>query len=231
MLTLLSYTRAIAACVQDDFVEDPDKLCTNDGQGTTGEGKILKWLSSSGEGPPEVFEPPDAFQGVEDEDDTESLLNTELMDYMQKVTTSQAYEWLLSSIRCDLEFVLSGKVDAKRQIWALILNHPKLRHISRVVSLPAFEVTYSMTWDVMEFIKTQEYGMEPCEALWRALTLTGSMENAEGVACGDYICRTWPSTGAKFIQLVEMHINSDKSACQTGEPNPEKVDLHNFIRD
>lgn len=178
-----------------------------------------------------MLESPDASHGVQNEDDTETLLDTGLMEYMRIVTSSDAYGWLLSSIRCDLEFILLGKVDAKGQISALILNGWKPGRTSRVTSLPVFAVTYLVTWDVLEFIKAQEFTVEPTEALWSALTLIGTLENAEGVACGDYMCRTWPSTGAKFMDLMENHINSDKSVCRKGGQNWEQGILRRIIRD
>jgi hypothetical protein len=51
-------------------------------------------------------------------------------------------------------------------------------------------------------VKKQRYTESPEVALERAITLTGSVNNAQAVTTREYLSQTWPATGIQVMRLV-----------------------------
>jgi hypothetical protein len=64
------------------------------------------------------------------------------------------------------------------------------------------KATFELDWDPLSFVKEQQYTESPDKALERAITYTGSLNNAQAIATGEYLTQTWPATGKKVMRLV-----------------------------
>jgi len=64
------------------------------------------------------------------------------------------------------------------------------------------KATFELDWDPLSFVKEQQYTESPGKALERAITYTGSVNNAQAIATGEYLSQTWPATGKKVMRLV-----------------------------
>lgn len=77
--------------------------------------------------------------------------------------------------------------------------------------MPDCIVLYQVDWDPTAFFQEQDYGCGTGEAFRKAMTLTGIPNEAEGLACEEYICRTWPQTGAAFLELMQLVLTSKEA--------------------
>lgn len=154
--------------------------------------------------------PADSFAGVEDDDDNNAVLPVpDLEEYQKVITQSAAYRWLLSRIRCELLFAVPGQAKVSDAISEVVFSQPNFRRVSRKHAPPRCDMSYEVDWDPLTFLEEQAYGYAPAEAFRKALTLTGIPDQAEGLACEDYICRTWPQSGKAFLDLILLFLTSE----------------------
>lgn len=159
----------------------------------------------------------------EDEDEVYEEANPpELEQYLAVITASAAYDWLLSKLRQELLFHVSGDLDARDMISKEVLSQPIFRQVSRKLGPPRCEVLYETDWNPLAFFQMQDYHEEDyhyseAEAFSRVLTLTGVPNEAEGLSCGEYLCQTWPQTGRAFLELMEMHLGSGDEGQSRGK--------------
>jgi hypothetical protein len=71
-----------------------------------------------------------------------------------------------------------------------------------------FRVTFNLDWNVLEFLRGQQYDTTLGVAIESAITLTGSAENAQALTCADYMCNTWPSSGHDVLKILQKALDS-----------------------
>ena len=69
---------------------------------------------------------------------------------------------------------------------------PSPRKVSRKTSAEAVRMTYKVQWDPLAFVKEQGYAGEVGRAIEIAITLTGSLKDAQALTCEQYLYQTWP---------------------------------------
>ncbi|KAK6811024.1 hypothetical protein RU639_013191 [Aspergillus parasiticus] len=112
------------------------------------------------------------------------------------------------------------KAASKRILTSLPSSHT----ISRKSSAEAYTVTFVIDWNPLSFLNDQGYKEEPGEAVERAITLTGTAEDAQALPCAQYLCQTWPSTGGHIIQLVKDIVRAGPGSRQICDlPDNAKV--------
>lgn len=94
-------------------------------------------------------------------------------------------------------------------ISKVVFAQPILRRVSRRDGPPRCDMHYQGDWNPFVFLQEQDYGCAPAEALRKALTLTGIPDEAGGLSCEDYICRTWPQSGKAFLELMLLVLMSE----------------------
>lgn len=143
------------------------------------------------------------------EDEEEILAMPEIHEYQNFIINSPAYDWLLATLR--KEFLLApaeeNLMDAIKQ--EILLALPSTHTVSRKKSPQGYNAIFRIRWDPLTFVKEQDYGEKPGEALERAITLTGSASHAQALTCGQYLRQTWPSFGAHIIQLFKDMVRSE----------------------
>lgn len=144
----------------------------------------------------------------ESEHGDEETNSTELPAYRNFIFETPAYEWLLASLR--REFHLLAEPNLMRAIRQEIIRVlPRSRKVSRMKSTEIYKVTFQVAWDPLTFIKEQGYKEEPDEAISLAITLTGSVKDAQALTCAQYLCQTWPISGNHIILLVQEVIRGE----------------------
>jgi hypothetical protein len=101
--------------------------------------------------------------------------------------------------------------DLMEDIRAKILGALPFYH--EVGRSSSYKATFELDWDPLSFVKEQRYTESPHEALERAITLTGSANDAQAMTTVEYLSQTWPATGKHVMRLVaDVARNIDHSA-------------------
>jgi hypothetical protein len=153
-----------------------------------------------------------------DADEDEEADIPELLAYRDFISKVPAYEWLLANVH--REFLLaSAEPNLMDAIRRKILHFlPSSHKISRKTSVEPCKMVYEIEWDLLAFIKKQEYIEEPDEAVEKVITLTGSTSDAQALTCAQYLCQTWPSAGEHIIRLLKNVVRSEtghRHACKS----------------
>jgi hypothetical protein len=129
-------------------------------------------------------------------------------DYHSLVSKSSAYEWLLGRLRVELKLIPTGP-NTMESIRTTILASllPVWRISDKRPPQPA-KASFEMDWDPIGFIAEQDYLLAPEEVIETALTLTGTLEDAQATTCVEYLRQTWPRTGEHTLQLVKLTLQS-----------------------
>ncbi|KAK6501959.1 hypothetical protein TWF481_009777 [Arthrobotrys musiformis] len=123
-------------------------------------------------------------------------------DFMLK---TRAFEWLVGRLKREALLTNSTEINYMDIVGEAILQHlplPTLK-VSKNTSAQAFKALFATGWNPLEFVYAQDYATEPFEAIEKAITLTGSIEDAQAVTCAEYLRQTWPSIGEGLLGLFE----------------------------
>ncbi|PGH14217.1 hypothetical protein AJ79_03190 [Helicocarpus griseus UAMH5409] len=142
------------------------------------------------------------------------VLETTIEDEQSRRSTYQglmetsAYNWLITSLR--REFLLvRGEIDTMDEIRNTILSClPCPGKVSRTELVETYKLLFRMNWNPLKFLQEQQYEEKPGDAIERAITLTGSDTDAQGLTCVQYLNQTWPVTGQHLIQLIKGVVQS-----------------------
>lgn len=134
------------------------------------------------------------------EDDTKST--PDAGPYRDFIVKTPAYSWLVTSVQREATLTRATP-DIMEDIREKILRSwPSFYKVSRRASSQEYKATFELDWDPLSFVKEQQYAESPDEALERAITLTGSVNNAQAMTTGEYLSQTWPATGKHVMRLV-----------------------------
>ena len=132
-----------------------------------------------------------------------------LAAYKDLITSSPMYEWLLGSIRRELN-LHPAKPNVQNVIRNKILGSlPSSRTVSRYDQLRIYQAKFTLNWNPLAFVKEQEYDMSKEGFLGKVITITGSSQDAEAMTCLQYLHQTWHSYGVNLLQLVEATLLND----------------------
>jgi hypothetical protein len=133
--------------------------------------------------------------GVEDEEVDTSV-------YRDFIIGTPAYSWLVATLQREASLTRATPdlmEDIRNTIFAAL---PSKRKVSRKAPSPEYKATFCLEWDPLSFVKEQRYTESPEVALERAITLTGSVNDAQAVTTREYLSQTWPATGIQVMRLV-----------------------------
>ncbi|KAL7914154.1 hypothetical protein GGI35DRAFT_490451 [Trichoderma velutinum] len=153
----------------------------------------------------------DSQTGQEIQETTKPWLN----NYQDFIPKTEAYKWLVN--RLQKEFRLAPAkpniMDAVRLEISQSLQ--PVRRVSRKTSTKTYKVMFEVDWDITTFLEKQQYAIELAEAMERAITLTGSYQDAYISTCGQYLDLVWPLTGSLTLQLLKDAINGSLGSRHT----------------
>ncbi|RFU74661.1 pfs domain-containing [Trichoderma arundinaceum] len=160
--------------------------------------------------------------------DTREISNPLSAIYRHFILTSEAYEWLLRRLRREAHstFVETNIMGAIGHEITECLQ--RSRKIKRKEPPVVYKTIFEVDWDILTFLKKQQYSDEPSVAIERALTLTGSYQDAQVVTCLQYVNQTWPITGDRILQLIKDVIHG-KYGYRYTRTFPDKMKLSAWI--
>jgi hypothetical protein len=134
------------------------------------------------------------------EDDNEPTLDTS--PYRDFIVKTPAYSWLVASMQREANLTRANP-DLMEDVGRKILDAlPSTHKVSRKAPSQEYKAIFELDWDPLNFVKEQQYTESADEALERAITLTGSADDAQALTTSEYLSQTWPATGNHVMRLV-----------------------------
>ncbi|KAH6648607.1 hypothetical protein BKA67DRAFT_661569 [Truncatella angustata] len=175
-----------------------------------------RWLNNSDEAEYE-----DIVTSIQDYEDTP--IDEEMTQYSQFIFGEHSYEWLVSRLRRELLFSRADP-DAMMEIGETINRSiPRANHVSRRKPPQGANVIFAVDWDILRFLREQEYEEPNAEAIANAITLTGSCVDAQALSCSEYLSQTWPLTGSYILLLIQKLLRSPDGESQVVVETPSKL--------
>ncbi|KAH7136252.1 hypothetical protein EDB81DRAFT_77443 [Dactylonectria macrodidyma] len=143
-----------------------------------------------------------------DADLSRSLPN--LDDYKHFIESSQAYQWLLLRIKRYSQMDRSGlslMLDIGLSIRNHLLSFAPLRKVSRHKAPVSVEMSFSLDWDLRQFIQDQEYTGAPEHILDHIICLTGTSQQAQAMTVSEYMEQTWPAANDPIRLLMRKYLS------------------------
>lgn len=152
---------------------------------------------------PDLTEPFDMHTFDKTENDLDVKM-PQMEKYRQCILENSAYEWLLGDLRRHFTLTPSNP-DVMTEIRKTILNNlPSQPRFSRRESPLLYKMKYSLNWDLVSFLKGQNYGEETSKAFSLVITVTGSRDAAQALTCSEYLRQTWPMSAGGVLELFEV---------------------------
>ena len=85
---------------------------------------------------------------------------------------------------------------------------PPIPEFSTKKQIRGVKLLYVVRWNPTTFISEQEYLEDPHITLERAITLTGTLTDAQALPCVQYMHQTWPITGERTLRLIQGLLDS-----------------------
>jgi hypothetical protein len=198
----------------DDDDDDDSHIRDPPTPGMSPQVKFDRWQV---EHPEKLLPPDEPYAAPEDQDDKEP--DDFIPSYHKAIHNTPAYEWLLTDIRRELllappDFNLMDNI--AHHIREEVSSIPAIGRVSPNERPKPCEVSFELDWQPLAFIKQQEYGRDPDEAIERAVTLTGNSLDAQAVTTREYMCQTWPMTGSRTLALLKNVIRDLTGSRHTG---------------
>lgn len=137
-------------------------------------------------------------------DELEVEIDYDSSQFRELVSRTSAYSWLLDFMRRKLD-LLSHEGDILNSIRNEINRSFPPAHGNSARRQPD-EVTslFRVNWNLAAFIVEQEYSGDNIVAMEDAITLTGSLTNAQALSCLQYLRQTWPLSGEHTFRLLQQ---------------------------
>ena len=92
-----------------------------------------------------------------------------------------------------------------------VLSHAAADRFSPHSSTITIEMRLSLDWDLIEFVRQQQYDLEgDHKVLERAICLTGTWCKAHATTPLEYLQQTWPSTDRDLYKVLRKFLSSGK---------------------
>ena len=157
---------------------------------------------------------------VDHDDESEttqgSLAETDipkLQTYLNYVLQFLDYEWLLTNLRREI-LLAPSMANTLRNIRLKITEILPMSHeVSSKKSSQTYNIIFEVDWDLLDFLKAQDYEAEAHVAVENVITLTGGPSDAQALTCGQYLCQTWPLSGHQIMRLIQDVLRKE-SGCR-----------------
>jgi len=84
----------------------------------------------------------------------------------------------------------------RQKLVQAVFNNARLAKVSQPGLM---NMTYRCSWQVLHVLQNEHESKQP---LSNIITLSGTLENAQAVTCGEYITPTWPNAGPFLLQVI-----------------------------
>lgn len=125
-----------------------------------------------------------------------------------------AYQWLLENVRASA-LLTERKGTIVEAIAHKIDTTLSSMKTQKSWCFQIFQASFEMDWDLPSFLKGQENDTTLEIAVKHAITVTGSSSNAQALACINYMCQTWPSSGRDIVRVLQEALVSPNLSCSS----------------
>ncbi|KAL7628657.1 hypothetical protein AAE478_000172 [Parahypoxylon ruwenzoriense] len=117
--------------------------------------------------------------------------------------------WILGRLRGEIT-LSRGEPDTLNDIWETMERQISFANLVGARHLSIAQTIYTIDWDVLEFLRGQDYDTSDADVLDNIITLTGSRIDAQALSCRDYMEQAWPSTGLQTLQLIREILRNEE---------------------
>ncbi|KAK4216771.1 hypothetical protein QBC37DRAFT_480297 [Rhypophila decipiens] len=147
----------------------------------------------------------------DDDDDEPELTKPQGQGYREFILKTPEYIWLLACLRNELILTHSHPNMMEEIRHRILRDLPSTYKISRSRPSPRYTAMFQLNWDPLSFVTEQEYDQKPGQALEKAITITGSANDAYAVTTKEYLSQIWPVSGSLVMQLVNDVVSDTKA--------------------
>jgi hypothetical protein len=146
--------------------------------------------------------------------------------YRSLVTGHPAYKWLLDKVKRDLQ-LRTAELDLMHGVSGKLIDDvlvmaPLFQTYNCQQTPHVCEMNFDIAWDLCTFLEEQEFEVLPEEAFRQAITLTGTVNNAQALTTAQYMSQTWGSMGDELLAILCDAIQSGKSTASSIQPRMYK---------
>ncbi|CAN9258661.1 unnamed protein product [Alternaria alternata] len=87
-------------------------------------------------------------------------------------------------------------------------------------------LSFEIDWDLRSFLEGERYDTTISTALERAITITGTYEDAQALTCMEYMTKVWPETGCDTILALQAAVaqhSKEQPSCYTRRDGTELI--------
>jgi hypothetical protein len=125
-----------------------------------------------------------------------------------------AYQWLIENARTSA-LLTERKGTILEEIACKIDATLSSLRTTKSRTAQVFQARFEMDWDLLTFLRGQDYDSTLEVAVEQAITITGSGSNAQALSCVDYMRQTWPSTGREIVHALQKALRSPHYSCSS----------------
>jgi hypothetical protein len=152
--------------------------------------------------------------GLEQEED-DSIRVPDLDRLKSLVETSDAYQCLITQLRCNL-LLAKSEPDMRGHVRNFVLSlHPRPPKMSRRNLHDRLYTRVYLEWDPIEFLD-HEYTKHRSSCIETVITLSGTHLQSQAATCKDYLRQTWPQMGCMILDLIKDVLRSGYNNIGTG---------------
>ncbi|KAJ8116705.1 hypothetical protein OPT61_g1930 [Boeremia exigua] len=148
----------------------------------------------------------------------DGLGNSNILDF---ILQTPAYRWLVATLERETTLARASP-DLMENIGTQIRDMMPLHHeeISRKTSSQEYKATFELLWNPLQFIKDHQFDESTEGVLEEAITLTGTIDDAQALTTLEYLCQVWPASGVYVMQLItEVACNSPDHFADSNLPD------------
>lgn len=171
--------------------------------------KVKNWQAENPTGNPETFqELPDDREHWDESsepgtDEDVDELSSDFDKYREVIKKTPAHDWLLEKLRKELLLDTTKSTSMKEINGAIIDSLPQHPRINKRRNADAYRSIFTIDWDPIKYHKEQRFKETLDQALERAITLTGSLNDAQALTTAQYLSQIWPTTGMHILTVVK----------------------------
>jgi hypothetical protein len=184
----------------DDALKPDEAAKADEGLGKEAIDRFMKDTEKYEDVPEQQFdaEAVDLEQDQKHRDD--STENSMIFDC---ILQTPAYKRLVATLKRETT-LMRASPDLMEQIGAqirgVLLSHGE--EVSRKASSQEYKATFELLWNPLQYLKDQQSYDDPEEVLGGAITLTGTVDDAQALTALEYLCQVWSDSGMHFMQLI-----------------------------
>ncbi|KAL2810191.1 hypothetical protein BJX63DRAFT_434474 [Aspergillus granulosus] len=144
-----------------------------------------------------------------EEEDDKSASNR-LQSYLASVLDTPAYQWLVDTLQKSMSLSFLERQSLSDIAAAVIRSFAPFPQVSRKAGTGAVKASFVIEWSPIAFFKGQRYEDRADVIFDKVLTLTGSLDDAQALTCGEYMRQTWPTTGMQIMAVIKKALSGSQ---------------------